>query len=406
MTERVFITGLAAISCLGNTLAEIEASLRAGSCGIVVDDRRRELGFRSPLTGAVKGFDPKARLDRKARKTMHESGQWQAFSVLEAVEHAGLQPSHLRTPRTGLIIGNDSTSAPNVEIADAVRRDRTTQQLGSGYIFQAMNSSPTMNLNTLLGTQGAAWTLAAACASGAHAVGQGYLLIKAGMQDVVITGGMQEITWESMASFDALGTFSLRVDQPTRASRPFDRSRDGLVPSGGAATVILESESHLKARGGKPLCEVTGYAFSSDGEHLTLPSGDGARRAMQSALHNANIDASSIDYINAHATSTPIGDAKEAGAIREVFGEHTPVSSTKSMTGHECWMSGASEVLYTALMMRGGFISPNINFEAQEDVAPRISISATVLERRLRNALVNSFGFGGTNAGIVLRSLE
>ncbi|MBX3459255.1 MAG: beta-ketoacyl-[acyl-carrier-protein] synthase family protein [Planctomycetes bacterium] len=405
MSERVFITGLAAVSCLGNTLAEIDASLRAGRSGIVLDQRRRELGFRSSLTGAVPAFDPKARLDRKARKTMHESTQWQAFAALEAIEQAGLKPVHLRTPRTGLIIGNDSTSAPNVEIADAVRRDGTTQQLGSGYIFQAMNSSPTMNLNTLLGTQGAAWTLAAACASGAHAVGQGFMLIRAGMQDVVITGGMQEITWESMASFDALGTFSKREEEPQQASRPFDRARDGLVPSGGAAAVILESESHLKARSGVPLVEVRGYAFSSDGEHLTLPSGEGAMRAMRGALHNSSLDPSSIDYINAHATSTPIGDAKEAGAIREVFGERTPVSSTKSMTGHECWMSGASEVLYTALMLRGGFIAPNINFEAQEDEAPKINVAARTIERPLRNALVNSFGFGGTNASIVLSSV-
>ncbi len=380
--------------------------MRAGTSGITVDPRRRELGFRSPLTGVIRGFDPRARLDRKARKSMHESAQWQACAALEAIAQAGLDAANLRNPRTGLIIGNDSTSAANVEIADAVRRDKTTQQLGSGYIFQAMNSTASMNLNALIGTQGANWTLAAACASGAHAVGQGYLLIRAGMQDVVITGGMQEINWESMASFDALGTFSTRVDTPHQASRPFDRGRDGLVPSGGAAAVILESESHLRARGGKALVEVAGYGFSSDGEHLTLPSGDGARRAMLGALADARLEARAIDYINAHATSTPVGDAKEAGAIRDVFGEHTPVSSTKSMTGHECWMSGASEILYSALMLRGGFIAPNINFETQEDGAPRINVVPHTLERRLRHVLVNSFGFGGTNAAIILSSVS
>lgn len=406
MPDRVFITGLSAISVLGKSLAEMEASLRAGRSGVVVDPRRMELGFRSPLTGAITGFEPKARLDRKARKSMHESAQWQAFSVLEAIAHAGLDPSSLRNPRTGLIIGNDSTSAANVEIADAVRRDKTTQQLGSGYIFQAMNSTASMNLNALIGCQGANWTLAAACASGAHAVGQGFMLIRAGMQDVVITGGMQEINWESMASFDALGTFSTRMDAPQQASRPFDRARDGLVPSGGAAALILESESHLKARGGRPLVEVRGYGFSSDGEHLTLPSGDGAKRAMQAALQQAQCAPGKVDYINAHATSTPVGDAKEAGAIREVFGEATPVSSTKSMTGHECWMSGASEILYSALMLRGGFIAPNINFEAQEDGAPRIHVVASMLERRLRNVLVNSFGFGGTNAALILSAVD
>lgn len=406
MPERVFISGLSAISVLGKTLAEIEASLRDGRSGIIVDPRRRELGFRSPLTGAITGFEPKARLDRKARKSMHESAQWQAFAALEAIAHAGLDAARLRNPRTGLIIGNDSTSAANVEIADAVRRDKTTQQLGSGYIFQAMNSTASMNLNAIIGCQGANWTLAAACASGAHAVGQGYMLIKAGMQDVVITGGMQEINWESMASFDALGTFSTRADAPQQASRPFDRARDGLVPSGGAAALILESETHLRARGGKPLCEVLGYGFSSDGEHLTLPSGDGARRAMLSALADAKLAAPAIDYINAHATSTPVGDAKEAGAIREVFGEGTPVSSTKSMTGHECWMSGASEILYSALMLRGGFVAPNINFEAQEDGAPRINVVPRTLERKLRQVLVNSFGFGGTNAAVILSAVE
>jgi 3-oxoacyl-[acyl-carrier-protein] synthase-1 len=301
-----------------------------------------------------------------------------------------------------LIIGNDSASAPNVEVADAVRRDKTTQQLGSGYIFQCMNSSASMNLNALLGTQGAAWTLAAACASGAHAVGQGFTLIRAGLQDVVVTGAMQEITWESMASFDALGAFSKREGAPQAASRPFDRARDGLVPSGGAAALILESESHLKARRGKPLVEIRGYGFSSDGEHLTLPSGDGAKRAMLTALGNAEVRPAQVDYINAHATSTPIGDAKEAEAIREVFGENTPVSSTKSMTGHECWMSGASEILYSALMLRGGFVAPNVNFESQEDGAPKINVVPRTLERPLNHVLVNSFGFGGTNAAILL----
>jgi len=402
MTERVFITGLAAVSCLGNSLGEIEAGLREGRSGVVLDPRRRELGFRSALTGAVSGFDPKARLDRKARKSMHESAQWCAFSAFEAIEHAGLDLSSLRSPRVGLIIGNDSTSQPNVEVADAVRRDGTTQQLGSGYIFQCMNSTATMNLNALLGTQGAAWTLAAACASGAHAVGQGFTLIRAGLQDVVITGGMQEINWESMASFDALGTFSKREDAPRQASRPFDRSRDGLVPSGGAAALILESESHLKARGGKPLAELIGYGFSSDGEHLTLPSGGGARRAMRMALGHAELDPGAIDYINAHATSTLIGDAKEAEAIRDVFGEHTPVSSTKGMTGHECWMSGASEILYSALMLQAGFIAPNLNFEAQEEGAAKINVVGRTLERPLQRVLVNSFGFGGTNASVVL----
>jgi 3-oxoacyl-[acyl-carrier-protein] synthase I len=402
MSERVFITGLAAVSCLGNSLAEIEAGLRAGRSGVVLDQGRRELGFRSALTGAVNGFDPAARLDRKARKSMHESTQWCAFAALEAIDQSGIDPSSLRNPRAGLIIGNDSTSAPNVEVADAVRRDGTTQMLGSGYIFQCMNSTASMNLNALLGTQGAAWTLAAACASGAHAVGQGYTLIRAGLQDVVITGGMQEINWESMASFDALGTFSKREDAPQAASRPFDASRDGLVPGGGAAALILESESHLKARGGRSLCEVRGYGFSSDGEHLTLPSGDGARRAMQMALVNAGLTPGEIDYINAHATSTPIGDAKEAGAIHGIFGEQTPVSSTKSMTGHECWMSGASEILYSALMLRGGFIAPNINFEAQEEGAAKINVIGRTLETPLKNVLVNSFGFGGTNAAVII----
>ena len=406
MTERVFISGIAAVSCLGNTLAEIEASLRDGRSGVTLDEHRRERGFRSALTGAVCGFDPKARLDRKARKSMHESVQWCAYSALEAIEHAGLDPASLRNPRVGLIIGNDSTSAPNVEVADTVRRDGTTQQLGSGYIFQCMNSSATMNLNALLGTQGAAWTLAAACASGAHAVGQGFTLIRAGLQDVVITGGLQEINWESMASFDALGTFSKRESSPTAASRPFDAGRDGLVPSGGAAALILEGESHLRARGGKPLAEIKGYGFSSDGEHLTLPTGGGAMRAMQMALVNSGLEARAVDYINAHATSTLIGDAKEAGAIREIFGEHTPVSSTKAMTGHECWMSGASEILYSTLMLRGGFIAPNINFEAQEPGAPKINVVATTREASLRNLVINSFGFGGTNAGIVVSAVE
>lgn len=401
--RRVVITGMDAISCLGNDLPAITHSLRTGFCGIEVDPERIPLGFRSPLTGVVRKVDPKEFLDRKDRKSMGETALYAAITAKRAIARSGCA-SLLENPRTGLIYGNDSSAEPLPAILDACRVDHNTGVLGSHAVIQALNSTTTINLGPLLKTQGISLSVSAACASGSHAIGLAWMLISLGLQDLIVAGGAQETNWWSMASFDGLRTFSTRLDEPKRSVRPFDRDRDGLVPSGGGATVIVESLDQARARGAPILAEILAYAFSSDGYHLTSGNSQGAERCLRQALTTASRTPKQIDYINAHATGTVAGDAAEAAAIHAVFGDSCPpVSSTKSMTGHECWMAGASEVVYSLLMMEHGFIAPNINYENRDPQVAPINIAARPVEGvRLDTVVSNSFGFGGTNACLVL----
>jgi 3-oxoacyl-[acyl-carrier-protein] synthase-1 len=381
---RVAITGTGIVSCLGNDPETVTAALRQGRSGIVVDEERLRLGFRSPLTGAVRGFDPEAILSRKQRKTMPEFAIQAYSAASDALRMAGLSAEEIRNPETGVIFGCDSSCIAAIEQVDLLREKGETKLIGSGAVFRSMTSCVTMNLNTLLQTRGACWTISSACSSGGHAVGQAADLIALGRQERVICGGAQEINWESMCSFDGLGAFSIRLDEPQAACRPFDADRDGLVPSGGAA--------------------VLSYAFSSDGQHLSVPGNDGLQRAMSKAVEGAGLKPADIDYICAHATSTPAGDAAEAENILAVFGDRTPwVSSVKSMTGHELWMSGASQVVYATLMAQGGFIAPNINFNTPDEVTGRLRIAAETVDGAPEHVLCNSAGFGGTNSCLVLR---
>lgn len=400
----VVVTGLGIISCLGCTLDAVAKSLAEGRSGIV-NDPAREGVFRSTLTGQVDGFAPKAYgINRKMLRTMGEPAQYAYAAAMQALTQSGLTEEQIAGPRTSLILGNDSTIQPAADAVAEVRQTGQTHYLGTGSIFQSMNSTATMNLASQFGIGGANWTLSAACASGAHAVGQGMMLLRLGMQDIAIVGGTQETNWPSMASFDALGAFSTRMDQPEAASRPFDRDRDGLVPSGGAACLVIETAKHARQRGATILAELAGYGFSSQvGQTLSAPGETGAMRAMQLALQDADVSPETVDYINAHATSTPVGDRVEANAIAKQFGLKTPTSSTKSMTGHECWMSGASELVYTTLMARDRFIAPNVNFQTSGSEDPPLDIVAQTRQARIRCALSNSFGFGGTNASIVLK---
>jgi len=293
---------------------------------------------------------------------------------------------------------------PSFEQAEITARRKNTAALHSGMVFRSMNSTITMNLNAMLGTKGASWTLSGACASGSHAVGQAADLIASGRQRIMICGGAQEITWESVCSFDALGAFSMREDDPARASRPFDRERDGLVPSGGAATLVLEDFEHAKARGATVLAEVLSYAFSSDGGHIAVPNGDGIERCMIDALDRAGTTPPSIDYVCAHGTSTPVGDAVEAEAIDRVFGTAKPwVSSIKSMAGHEMWMAGAAQVVYSILASKEGFIPGNLNFEQPDKRTRGIRVAPENVRATPEHVLCNSAGFGGTNSCLVLR---
>ena len=396
------------VSCLGTDLDTVSQSLEMGRSGIVLDEERKALGFKSPLTARLPEISPKAQgLNRKNLRTMGEPALYGAVAARQAFGDAGLESADVQNHRCGVIFGNDSTIRAGVESIDIAREYNETHYIGSGYIFRAMNSTITMNLAGLFGTRGANWTVSAACASGAHVLGQALMLIRSGLQDIVIAGGAQETHWTSMASFDALNAFSSRFDRPEAASRPFDADRDGLVPGGGGACLIVESLEHALEREAKIYATIEGYGFSSGiGRTLSEPSNTGAASAMDMALKDAGLKPSDIDYINAHATSTLSGDLAEAQAIHNIFGSGTPVSSTKSMTGHECWMSGASEVIYTTLMAIGGFMAPNINFNALSPDCPAINVVPETRQCKIKKALSNSFGFGGTNASLILNFEE
>lgn len=399
---RVAITGIGAISCLGTDLQQVGEALRNGRSGIVADPRRVELGFRSPLTGQISGFDSTL-LSRKQRKSMPDFAVWAYASARDALLLAGLEAEDIQNDRTGLIYGCDSSCIAAVEQVDALRTKGETRAIGSGQIFRSMTSTITMNLNTLFQTKGACWSLSSACSSGGHAVGQAADLIRLGRQDRVICGGAQEINWESMCSFDGLSAFSMRVADPAAACRPFDAGRDGLVPSGGAASLVLERYDLAEQRGAKILGELAGYGFSSDGGQLSVPSEDGISRAMVMALDQSELAAAEIDYLCAHATSTPAGDAAEAANIRRLFGRRTPgVSSLKSMTGHELWMSGASQVVYSTIMAMQGFTAANHNFERADEGTAGLNIIRETIPLGPRKVLCNSAGFGGTNSSLVI----
>jgi 3-oxoacyl-[acyl-carrier-protein] synthase-1 len=391
-------------SCIGKNLDEVKDSLYAGRSGIIYDAIRKDFGYRSGLTGAVEKPNLKGTLDRRARIMLPEQGEYAYIATSEALQQAGIDADYIAKTDVGILYGNDSTAKAVIETTDVIREKKDTMLIGSGAVFQTMNSTVTMNLATIFKLRGVNFTISAACASGSHAIGMGYHLIKSGLQDCIICGGAQELSHYSMGSFDALSAFSVKEADPAKASKPFDRDRDGLVPSGGAATVILESlESALK-RGATILGEVVGYGFSSNGAHISNPTVDGPVRSLTMALKDAGMPASEIDYINAHATSTPAGDASEAKAIDEVFGSSKPlVSSTKSMTGHECWMAGASEIVYSMLMMQNSFVAPNINFENPDEDSAKLNIATETVEKNIDVFLSNSFGFGGTNSSLIIK---
>ena len=404
--RRVVITGAGIWSCIGQNFDEVAQSLRTGRSGIGVQQERIDYGYRSGLTGIVPKPQLKGLLDRRTRTGMSEEAEYAYMAAREAFAMAGVDDAYLHDNEVGIIFGNDSSAKPVIEASNIMAEKHDSALLGSGFIFQSMNSTVNMNLSSIFGLRGINFTVSAACASGSHAVGLGLMMIRQGLQDMILCGGAQETNYYSMATFDALSAFSVRMDEPIRASRPFDRDRDGLVPSGGAAALVLEDYEHAVARGAHILAEVVGYGFSSNGGGMSQPSDQGSEIAMRRALDDAHLDASQIDYVNAHATSTPQGDRYEAMALSRIFGDNkVPVSSTKSMTGHECWMAGASEIVYCLAMMRDGFIAPNINLENPDEEALSLNIVTVASDRRLDRVLSNSFGFGGTNSAIVLQSV-
>lgn len=405
--RRVVITGMGIYSCIGKNLDEVKESLYKGKSGIVIDEKRIPFGYRSPLTGMVEQPNLKKVLSRRERISLGQEGEYAYVATIEALKNAKIDQDFLDNAEVGILYGNDSTSKSVVNSVDKIREKKDTTLVGSGAIFQAMNSSVTMNLSTIFKLKGINLTISAACASGSHSIGLAYQLIKSGMQDCVICGGAQEINEFAMGSFDGLGVFSKNVNNPTEASRPFDSERDGLVPSGGAATLVVESYESAMRRKAPILGEIIAYGFSSNGDHISTPNVEGPARAMLKAIHQAGIKPKEIDYVNAHATSTPVGDANEAKAIFEVFGENGPyVSSTKSMTGHECWMAGASEIIYSMLMMQNNFIAPNTNLKSPDESASKLNLVSQTIEQKINVFLSNSFGFGGTNSALIIKKLS
>lgn len=402
--QRVVITGMGIYSTIGKNLDEVRESLYLGKSGVGFDPARKEMGFRSGLVGIIKRPQLKGLLDRRQRIGMAEQAEYAYMSTVEALKQANIDQDYLEKIEAGIMFGNDSSAVPVIETIDIMRNKRDTALIGSGLIFQTMNSTISMNLSVIFKLKGINLTISGACASGSHAIGLAYFLIRNGLQECIITGGGQEVNLESMGNFDALNAFSIRENEPTKASRPFDRDRDGLVPSGGAATLVLESYESAQKRGAKILAEVIGYGFSSNGDHISVPNLDGPVKALRMALKDANLAAKDIEYINAHATSTPIGDTKEAEALHLVFGDSRPwVSSTKSMTGHEMWMGGASEVVYSILMMQNEFIAPNINFENPDEASAKLKIAEKTIHQDFNVFLSNAFGFGGTNSTLIVK---
>lgn len=405
--NRVVITGMGIYACIGKNREQVTEALFRGTSGIGFDPVRKEFGYRSALTGVLEKPDLKGRLDRRKRICLPEQGHYAYVATAEALEQAGIDEEYLSQHEVGILYGNDSSTEPVIQAVDIIREKRNTALVGSGSIFQSMNSTVTMNLSVIFKLRGINFTLSGACASGSHAIGMGYLLIRSGLQDCIVCGGAQETNMYSVGSFDGLGAFSVRENEPARASRPFDKDRDGLVPSGGGATLVVESYESARRRGATILAEIVGYGFSSNGDHISVPNVDGPRRSLEKALQDAGLAAREIGYVNAHATSTPVGDWNEAKAIAAVFGDAAPyVASTKSLTGHEMWMAGASEVIYSILMMQHGFIAPNLNFETPDEASALLNIPTHTVQTEFDTFLSNSFGFGGTNSTLIIKKFK
>lgn len=405
--RRTVITGIGIWSCIGQSVQEVEQSLRLGKSGIGIDPERTAYGYQSPLTGIVPRPDIKAQgLRRSQRITLSEPGEYGYMAMKEALAMAPVSDLY----RCGLIVSNDSTAGALAETEAIMAEYHDSRRLGAGMVFRTLNSSVSMSLASIFGIGGLTLSVSAACAGGGHAIGLAHSLIQSGQLDCCIVVGAQEVGLHAYTSFDALGLFSKRTDNPAAASRPFDTERDGLVPSGGAACVILETAGHAAMGNRKPLATVDGYGFSTSPD-LVTPSADAIYQSMTAALSAATVPSGSplgpgISAIMAHATSTPDGDRAEAEAIHRFCLEqgisHPFVISTKALTGHECWMSGVSQIVYALIQMQGGFIAPNINLRTIDPAAATLRIPTAPTVTTLTTVLCNAFGFGGTNSSLVI----
>ena len=406
MERRVVITGMGIWSCLGTTLDDVCNALYTGKSGIVFSQERKDAGFRSALCASVERPDLKPFVSRNLRQFMPEEAQYAYMATRAALEHARLDQDYIDRHEVGIIYGNDSVAESTMRSLDNFREYKDTSACGSGAIFQSMNSTVTMNLACLFRLKGINLTSSAACASGSQSVGLAYLLIRDGLQDCIVCGGAQEANLYGVAAFDGIQSFSTREDAPEKASRPFDADRDGLVPGGGAATHNVESYEHALKRGAPILAEIVCWGVSGNGDHISTPNVEGPARSLELCLQHGGVAPQQIGYVNAHATSTRIGDAREAQAIARVFGDYrVPVTSTKSQTGHEMWMAGARELIYSILMKKNGFIEGNIKFERPDENTACLHILPETREIGFDMFLSNSFGFGGTNSTLIVRNL-
>ena len=400
--KRVVITGLGIISSIGNNNEEVLASLKEGKSGIEFVPEFAEVGMRSQVAGTVK-LNPAELIDRKIYRFMGDAAAYAYLSMKEAIADSGLIEEQVSNDRTGLVIGAGTGSAHSQLVAcDAVRGPRGVKAVGPYAVTKTMASSVSACLATPYKIRGVNYSISSACATSAHCIGHAMELIQLGKQDVVFAGGAEELSWECATEFDAMGAVSTKYnDTPTKASRAYDANRDGFVIAGGGAVVVVEELEHALARGAKIYAEIVGYGATSDGYDMVAPSGEGAERCMKQAMATVNGE---IEYINVHGTSTPVGDVKELGAIKNVFGEKTPaISSTKSMTGHSLGAAGAHEAIYSLLMLDNGFIAPSINIETLDEQAQGLNIVTECQDKALTTVMSNSFGFGGTNACLVFQ---
>src|SRR5499427_9069719 len=404
--RRVVVTGMGIVCSIGNNSQEVVASLREAKSGIVTAEDYVRLGFRSQVHGSLK-IDLDQVVDRRARSFQGDGAGSCWVAMNQAIQDAGLEPGQVSNPRTGLIVGSGGPSTKAiVGAADVTRQNNSPKRIGPFAVPKAMSSTCSANLSTWYKTKGVNYSISSACSTSANCIGNAYEMIQWGKQDVMFAGGGEELDWTLSELFDAMGAMSSKYNAtPAKASRAYDKNRDGFVISGGGGILVLEELEHAKARGAKIYAELVGYGATADGADMVAPSGEGAVRCMQMALENVKAP---VDYINPHATSTPVGDIPEINAIKTVFGAKTPaISATKSLTGHSQGAAGVHEAIYTLLMMRHGFIAESANIE---EIDPALGDANIVLKRidnaKVETAMSNSFGFGGTNASLVFRRYD
>ncbi|MEO1198354.1 MAG: beta-ketoacyl-ACP synthase I [Pseudomonadota bacterium] len=402
--RRVVVTGLGIVSSIGNSTQEVVASLREGRSGISAANEYRDMGFRCQVHGAPT-LDPSEIVDRRAMRFHGGGTAWNHVAMDQAILDAGLEENEISNERTGMIMGSGGPSTKTLIEASDTARTKGVKRIGPFAVPKAMSSTASATLATWFKIKGVNYSISSACSTSAHCIGNGAEMIQWGKQDVVFAGGCEELDWVMSSLFDAMGAMSSKYnDTPEVASRAFDQDRDGFVIAGGAGVVVLEELEHAKARGAKIYAELTGYGATSDGYDMVQPSGEGAVRCMRQAMATTKTP---IDYINPHATSTPVGDTREVEALREVFGDKVPaISATKSMSGHSLGAAGAQEAIYTLLMMQSGFVAPSINIQTLDSDFADLPIAQERQDTEIGAAMSNSFGFGGTNASLLFERLD